>query len=163
MKRLLIVFHSRTGGAEQMALAAADGARQETGVVVRVLRAPESGPEDLLAADGFIFAAPENLAALSGPMKDFFDRCYYPMLDQLNGRPCAIMVSAGSDGTGAVRQMERILTGWRLRPIAAPVIACTRAQTPEAILAPKTITSADRARCTELGAAFAAGLVAGVF
>lgn len=146
-----------------MAQAAADGARQETGVAVRVLRAPEGGPEDLLAADGFIFAAPENLAALSGPMKDFFDRCYYPVLDQLNGRPCAIMVCAGSDGTGAARQMERILTGWRLRPIAAPVIACTRAQTPGEILAPKTITPVDRARCTELGAAFAAGLAAGVF
>ena len=146
-----------------MAQAAAQGARQETGITVRLVDAPHGGPQDLLAADGFIFAAPENLAALSGLMKDFFDRSYYPVLDRLNGRPCAIMVCAGSDGTNAVRQMDRILTGWRLRPIAKPLVVCTHAQTPEAILAPKTITPRDSAACVELGAAFAAGLAGGIF
>lgn len=163
MKTLVIVFHSRTGGAAQMAQAAAEGAGQERDVTVRLVPAPDAGPQDLLAADGFIFAAPENLAALSGPMKDFFDRCYYPLLDRLNGRPCALMVCAGSDGTNAARQMERILTGWRLRRIAEPVIVCTNAQTPEAILGPKTITPPDRAACMELGAALAAGLAGGIF
>ena len=146
-----------------MAQAAAQGARQETDVTVRLVDAPHAGPQDLFAADGFIFAAPENLAALSGLMKDFFDRCYYPVLDRLNGRPCAIMVCGGSDGTNAVRQMDRILTGWRLRPIAKPLVVCTHAQTPEAILAPKTITPRDSAACVELGAAFAAGLAGGIF
>ena len=163
MKTLLIVFHSRTGGAAQMAQAAAEGAGQERDVTVRLVPAPDAGPQDLLAADGCIFAAPENLAALSGPMKDFFDRCYYPVLDRLNGHPCAIMVCAGSDGTSAVRQMERILTGWRLRPITEPLVICTQAQTPEAILAPKTISPRDRAACADLGAAFAAGLSGGIF
>ena len=85
MKTLLIVWHSRTGAAQQMAAAAANAA---TGV--RLLRAADTGPDDVLAADGYIFAAPENLAALSGPMKDFFDRCYYPVLDRVNGRPYAL-------------------------------------------------------------------------
>jgi NAD(P)H-dependent FMN reductase len=121
-----------------------------------------SGP-DLLAADGYIFAAPENLAALSGPMKDFFDRCYYPALGRIEGRPYATMICAGSDGANAVRQIARIATGWRLRQIADPLIVCTQAQMPEAILAPKIIAPADLARCAELGAAFAAGLDAGIY
>jgi len=73
------------------------------------------------------------------------------------------MICAGSDGQNAARQIARIATGWRLRAIADPLIVCTQAQTPEAILAPKTIDRADRARCAELGAAFAAGLAAGIF
>jgi hypothetical protein len=73
------------------------------------------------------------------------------------------MVCAGSDGQGAARQIARITTGWRLREVAAPLIVCTRAQTPEAILAPKTIAADDLARCRDLGAALAAGLALGVF
>ncbi|MEM9054657.1 MAG: flavodoxin family protein, partial [Pseudomonadota bacterium] len=74
---LLIIYHSRTGGTAQMAEAAFAGAQGEGEAALK--RAEESGPEDLLAASGCLFAAPENLAALSGPMKDFFDRCYYPV------------------------------------------------------------------------------------
>ena len=161
MKTLLIVWHSRTGGTRQMAQVAAAGAEAE--VRVRLLAADDAGPEDVLAADGYIFAAPENLASLSGPMKDFFDRCYYPALDRVAGRPYGLLVCAGSDGAGAVRQVSRIATGWRLRAVAEPVIVCTRAQTPEAIAAPKTIGEDDRARCADLGAAIAVGLAAGIF
>jgi multimeric flavodoxin WrbA len=161
MARLLIVFHSRTGAARQMAAAAARGAGGEA--EVHLLPAEAAGPDDLLGADGYIFAAPENLAALSGPMKDFFDRCYYPVLDRLNGRPYALLVAAGSDGTGAARQAARIATGWRLRAVAEPLIVCTRAQTPEAILAPKVVGADDLRRCEELGAALGAGLALGIF
>lgn len=163
MKTLLIVWHSRTGGARQMAEAARDAAAAEPGIAVRLLPAEKADGADLLAADSFIFVAPENLAALSGPMKDFFDRCYYPALGRIEGRPYATMICAGSDGENAVRQIGRIATGWRLRPIAPPLIVCTHAQTPEAILAIKSITKADLARCAELGAGFAAGLEAGIF
>jgi multimeric flavodoxin WrbA len=76
MQALLIVYHSRTGGTRQMAEAAATGAAAEPGVVVRLLQATAAGPGDVLAADGYIFAAPEKLVALAGLMKDFFDRCY---------------------------------------------------------------------------------------
>ena len=161
MKRILIVWHSRTGGARQMAAAAAEGAAVEA--EVRLRPADEVGPAELLAADGYIFACPENLAAMSGEMKAFFDRNYYPVLDQLNGRPYAALVCAGSDGSGAVRQLARIALGWRLKPIAEPIIVCTRAQTPDSILAPKTLDDADLTSCRELGAAMAAGLAMGVF
>ena len=163
MKTLLIVFHSLTGGTHQMADAAARGGRAESGVQVRLLTAGEASHDDLLAADGYIFATPENLAALAGRMKDFFDRTYYPVLDRINGRPYAALICAGSDGTNAVRQIARIATGWRLRQVAEPIIVCTGAQTPDAILAPKSIATHDLARCEELGAAMAAGLAAGIF
>jgi multimeric flavodoxin WrbA len=100
---------------------------------------------------------------MSGMMKDFFDRCYYPMLERLNGRAYAVMVCAGSDGTNAARQVERIATGWRLKAVAAPLIVCTHAQTTEAILAAKVIAPEDLERCAALGAAMAAGLAMGVF
>ncbi|MCX8113524.1 MAG: NAD(P)H-dependent oxidoreductase [Burkholderiaceae bacterium] len=163
MKRLLIVWHSLTGGARQMAEAAAEAARAEPGVDVRLQRATETTPDDVLAADGYLFATPENLATMSGLMKDFFERIYYAALDRTNGRPYAILICAGTDGTGAARQIQRIATGLRLKEIAAPVIVLTGAQTPEAILAPKTIPAADLARCAEIGAALAAGLSAGIF
>lgn len=163
MKTLLIVYHSVTGGTRQMAEAAARAAAQEEGVTVRLRRASDAGPADVLAADGYLFAAPENLATLAGLMKDFFDRCYYPVLGQAGGRPYAAMICAGSDGTGAQRQLERIATGWRLRQVASTVIVCVHAQTPDRIAAPKHIEPQDLARCAELGAALAAGLAAGVF
>jgi multimeric flavodoxin WrbA len=163
MKALLIVHHSVTGGTLQMAQAAAAGARREPAIEVRLETAAAAGPQALLGADGYLFASPENLAAMAGLMKDFFDRTYYPVLDRIQGRPYATLVCAGSDGTNAARQIERIATGWRLRAIAPPLIVCTHAQTPEAILAPKRIGAADLARCQELGATLAAGLSLGIF
>jgi multimeric flavodoxin WrbA len=163
MKRLLIVWHSHTGGAQQMARAAAEAARAEDGVEVRLLHAPEARPEDVLAADGYLFVTPENLASMAGLMKDFFDRIYYAALERINARPYAALVCAGSDGAGAVRQIERIATGLRLKPVAPALIVLTHAQTPEAILAPKTIGRDDLARCAEVGAGLAAGLATGVF
>jgi len=163
MKTLLIVFHSLTGGTRQMAEAAAAGASAETEATVRLLAAAKAGPADVLTADGYIFATPENLAAMAGQMKDFFDRTYYPALDRINGRPYATLICAGSDGHNAARQIARIATGWRLRRIADPLILRTNAQTKAAILAPKTILPADLTRCNDLGAALAGGLAAGIF
>lgn len=100
---------------------------------------------------------------MAGMLKDFFDRTYYAALDRVNGRPYATLVCAGSDGAGAARQIERIATGWRLKPVAPPLIVCTHAQTPSAILAPKIIATDELARCAELGSALAAGLALGVF
>lgn len=163
MKTLLIVFHSLTGGTRQMAEAAARGAEAQPDVCVRLLPAVEAQSADVLGADGYVFATPESLAAVSGLMKDFFDRTYYPALGRINSRPYAILICAGSDGQNAARQIERIATGWRLRAVADPIIVCTHAQTPEAIFAPKVIASDDLSRCEELGAALAAGLAMGVF
>ncbi|MEV8472871.1 NAD(P)H-dependent oxidoreductase [Ralstonia sp. UNC404CL21Col] len=162
-KTLLIVYHSMTGGTRQMAEAALAGAAEEGGVTVRLLHAAQAGPDDVLAADGYLFATPENLAAISGQLKDFFDRCYYPALDRINGRPYACLICAGSDGQNAVRQIERIATGWRLKLVAEPIIVCTHAQTPEAILAPKQLGADDLEGCRSLGQAMATGLALGVF
>ena len=163
MKTLLIVYHSVTGGTEQMARAAARAAAREPQIAVRLSLAPATEPGALLAAEGYLFACPENLAAMSGLMKDFFDRSYYPALDSIQGRPYAALICAGSDGTNAARQIERIAAGWRLRAIAPPLIVCTHAQTPEVIRMPKQITASDLARCEEVGATLAAGLSLGIF
>jgi multimeric flavodoxin WrbA len=162
VKTLLIVWHSATGGTRQMAEAAAHAA-SDPEIAVRLLRAQETGVEGVLAADGYIFATPENLGAMAGAMKDFFDRTYYPVLEKINGRPYATMICAGSDGENAARQIARIATGWRLRAIAPPLIVCTHAQSPEAILAAKTIGPDDLHRCAETGATLAAGLAVGIF
>lgn len=164
MKTLLIVYHTMTGGTAQMVRAAHDAAgAAEPALQLRLLRAPQAGPDDLLAADGYLFASPENLAAVAGLMKDFFDRCYYAALDRIAGRPYATMICAGSDGANAARQIARIATGWRLKAVAPALIVCTRAQTTEAILAPKTIGTDDLARCGELGAALGSGLMLGLW
>ena len=163
MKTLLIVYASTTGGARQMAEAAARGAEAEEGVRCRLLHADMAGAEDVLAADGYIFVSPEMLAALAGQMKWFFDRVYYPALDRVNGRPYALLICAGSDGQNAVRQVIRIAAGWRLKAVADPLIVCTHAQTPETILAPKRIGPEDLQHCEETGMALAAGLAAGIF
>lgn len=174
MKTLLVVYDSVTGGARQMARAAAEGAAAQAAagdaaegeahaLACRLLHADDATPDDVLAADGYLFVGPEMLAALSGKMKSFFDRAYYPCLDQIQGRPYAALVCAGSDGANAVRQIERIATGWRLKAVAEPIVVCTHAQTPEAIAAPKTIAAGDLQRCHDLGAAMAAGLAMGVF
>lgn len=133
------------------------------GVAVELLTAAQATPERVLAADGYLFACPENLAAMAGLMKDFFDRCYYPALERLNGRPYATLICAGSDGSNAARQIERIATGWRLHEIAPALIVCTHAQTPEQILAMKQIGAADLDRCRELGTTLATGLELGIF
>jgi multimeric flavodoxin WrbA len=163
MKSVLIVYHSMTGGTLQMAHAAATGARSEPDVRVSMLRAAEARAEDVLAADGYIFATPENLAGISGMMKDFFDRTYYAAFERINGRAFLALICAGSDGRNAAQQIERIAAGWRLKRIADPYIVCTNAQTPEQILAPKRIDAGCLRRCEEFGRTMATGLAMGIF
>lgn len=146
-----------------MVKSAAEAARIEQDTKVQVLMAEDCEPTDLLAADGFIFATPENLAAIAGIMKAFFDRCYYPVLGKIEGRPYAAMICAGSDGENAKKQLERIATGWRLRKIIDTPIICTNAQTQEEILAQKSIAKSDLERCAEIGATLSTGLAMGIF
>ena len=162
-KTLLIVYHSLTGGTRQMAEAAAAGAANEPTVKTLLQTAQQTGPEDVLAADAYIFATPENLAAMSGLMKDFFDRCYYPALDRIQGRPYAALICAGSDGQNALRQLTRIITGWRLKQVADPIIILTNAQTEESILATKQIPTSALSQCRDLGAMICTGLAMGLF
>ncbi|RJY08102.1 flavodoxin family protein [Aurantiacibacter aquimixticola] len=163
MKTLLIVWYSHTGGSRQLAEAARDGANEASGVDVRFLEAEDAQSADLLEADGYIFACPENLAAIAGVMKAFFDRTYYEVLGHIEGRPYAAMICAGSDGSNAQAQLERIATGWRLKRVADTKIVNVGAQTKEAILADKTIDKADLSSAHELGQTLAAGLEMGMF
>ena len=156
--RLLILWHSRTGASEALARAAAQGAGDAGWLVA----AGEAEPDMLLAADGFLFVCPENLGTMSGLMKEAFDRAYYPLLGRVEGRAYATIIAAGSDGEGAQRQIDRIVTGWRLRRVAEPVIVNLAAQTPEAIAAPKRVPEAALAQARDLGAALAEGLRLGV-
>ncbi len=163
MTTLAIIWYSRTGGSEQLAQAASEGARDAAEIDVRIIGASDAGADDLLEADGYIFACPENLAAIAGVMKAFFDRTYYEVLGKIEGRPYAAMICAGSDGENAKKQLERICTGWRLKRVADTPIINVGAQTKDEILGPKTIEEANLEQARELGATLGAGLEMGVF
>lgn len=170
-QHITIIWYSYTGGSRALAdaayRAACDAARDAAdagaSLDIQMVEARDAGPDDLLSASGYIFAFPENLAAIAGEMKAFFDRSYYPCLGKIEGRPYALLVCAGSDGENAVRQAERIATGWRLRKVADSAIICTHAQTAEQILADKQIGDNDLARARETGASLAAGVAMGIF
>lgn len=156
MKTLLIVFHTHGIKTETMAEAVARGARAaleqaeaqgEVRIVVK--RCAEAGPQDVLEADAILLGTPENFGYMSGMMKDFLERVFYPCEGKVEGRPYAAFVGAGQDGRGAVTSIERIVTGLRLRR-AHPGVIGLRELTPEVIR-----------QCEELGATFAAGLAIG--
>ncbi len=163
MKQLLIIFHSITGGSEQIAQAVAQGARKEPAIEVVLMHAQRVQPEHLRSASGYIFIAPEMLGSLSGIMKDFFDRTFYQVLDELNGRPYAALICAGSDGQGALRQLEKMATGWRLKKVTESKVVLTRAQTKEQILQTKTLDQQSIHTSEELGTFFASALALAVF
>src|SRR5512134_946494 len=151
VKTLLIVYH--TGGVKtaQMAEAVERGARSEHGVRVVVKRCADAGPEDVLGADGLILGTPENFGYMSGMMKDFLERSFYACEGKVEGRPWALFVGAGQDGSGAVTSVERIVTGLRLKKICEPVVVVKE-------LRPEQVSALQ-----ELGAAMAAGLAMGAF
>ena len=151
MKTLLIVYHSGGVKTAKMAEAVERGARGEENVNVVVKRCAEAGPEDVLAADGLILGTPENFGYMSGMMKDFLERVFYPCEGKVNGRPYALFVGAGLDGSGAVNSVERIVTGLRLEKKSDPIVGL------------KELTPEILRQCEQLGAAFAAGLAMGVF
>lgn len=150
MKTLLIVYHSGGVKTAQMAEAIARGAKTEEGVRVVVKRCAEAGPEDVLAADGLILGTPENFGYMSGMMKDFLERVFYACEGKVAGRPWALFVGAGQDGTGAVGSVERIVTGLRLKKVGEPLVVV------------KDLQPGQIAALEELGATFAAGLALGV-
>lgn len=158
-KTLLIAWHSRTGASETMARAAKEGA----GESARLIAAQDVVPDDILSARGYLFVCPENLATMSGMMKEMFDRCYYPVLGKIEGRAFGTIISAGSDGEGAQAQINRIAQGWRLKRVVDPVIVNMDAQTPEEILADKTVPEDRLDECRAMGEAMAEGLSMGVF
>ncbi len=151
MKHLSIIYHSQSGNTLQLAEAVAAGAREEEGLIVSIKTAFNAGLDDLLAADALLFGSPENFGTMSGALKDFFDRTYYPAEPYQINLPYAVFISAGNDGTGAVREIERIARGYPLRCVA------------EAVIAKGEVSQAHLQQCRELGLSMAAGLVMGIF
>ena len=156
MKTLLIVYHTHGVKTARMAEAVERGAQAALheaeaadSVRVAVKRCAEAQAEDLLGADAVILGTPENFGYMSGMMKDFLERVFYPCEGRVEGRPYALFVGAGQDGRGAQSSVERIVTGLRLRK-AQEAIICVKDLTPETV-----------ARCETLGATFAAGLALG--
>ena len=156
---LLIAWHSRTDASRAMAEAAAEGA----GNSALLLPAQDVTPDHFLGCGAYLFICPENLASMSGLMKEMFDRCYYPVLGRIEGRAYATAIAAGSDGEGAQRQIDRIAKGWRLRRVAEPLIVNCNAQTPQAILATKTVSEEHLSLCRDVGAGLAGGLAIGLY
>ncbi len=130
---------------------------------MRLIPAEKASPDDILQASGYLFVCPENLGTMSGTMKEFFDRNYYPVLGQIEGRAYATAIAAGSDGAGAQAQIDRVVTGWRLRRVAPPMIINVRAQSAEAILAEKRLGFEQEEQCRLLGEHMGEGLRLGIF
>ena len=153
MKHLLIVYHSKTGNTQLLTDAVVRGAMncEVTAVEVRALRALEAGPEDLLWADALLLGTPENFGYPSGAVKDFFDRTFYEVEGKLAPLPYAMFVSAGNDGTGAVRAMERIANAYPFVAVQDPLIIRGAPQ------------QKDLVQCEELGLALALGTQMGIF
>ncbi|HEV8094722.1 MAG TPA: NAD(P)H-dependent oxidoreductase [Burkholderiales bacterium] len=156
MKTLLIVYHTRGVKTAQMAEAVERGARAalkeadaEGEVRVLLKLCADTGPEDVLSADAIALGTPENFGYMSGMMKDFLERVFYACEGKIEGRPGALFVSAGQDGTGAITSVERIVTGLRLRKVREPILAL-REVTPEIL-----------SQCEELGATLSVGIAVG--
>ena len=150
-KHLLIIYHSQSGNTGQMAKAVNRGSQGEETVETRLLRAFDAGLDDLRWADGLLFGTPENFGSMSGALKDFFDRTYYPAEPYQLNLPYALFISAGNDGSGAVRDIDRIAKGYPLRKISEPLIANG------------DINQQHLEQCEEFGLAMAAGLSIGIF
>lgn len=151
--KLLIVYHSQSGTTQKMADAVIDGARDPAvdGVDVRVRQALDANAGDLLWCDGFLLGTPENFGYMSGAMKLFLDRVFYAVEGKVDGKPYALFVRAGNDGTGAITSVQRILTGLKVREVQEPLLIAGK------------FDDSRLADCRELGLTIAAGLEAGVF
>ncbi|HNY51533.1 MAG TPA: NAD(P)H-dependent oxidoreductase [Smithella sp.] len=145
MAKILIVYHSQSGNTQMMANAVAEGAKSIEGVEVVLKRAADATAEDLLSADGLAVGTPENFGYMSGMIKDFFDRTYYATHEKVFRKPFVVFISAGNDGTGALRAIERIALGYKFKTVFQPVIAKGE------------ITKEILTQCVELGATIAGG------
>jgi hypothetical protein len=158
MKQLLIVWHSQFGGTAQMAEAARDGALESGDVEVRYLSAQAAGVEDLLRCDALLVATSENFGSLAGMTKDFFERVFYPCEHRVEGKAYSVIVCAGTDGSGAMFQTDRIATGLSLRKVL-PGVVYKSGLTAKPHVVPADVLE----QCRQLGATLAAGLSVGMY
>lgn len=125
MPKLLINVHCPSPNTKKLRDAMVRGASHPdiSGVELRVIEPLKADAEDVFWADGILLGTTENFAYMSGAMKDFFDRVYYPCLEKTEALPYAIAIRAGLDGSGTKTAMERIITGLRWRPIQEALIS----------------------------------------
>jgi multimeric flavodoxin WrbA len=151
MKHLLILYHTQSGNTGQLAQAVLCGAHAEKEVESRLIMAKDGTLDDLIWSDAILFGTPENFGYMSGALKDFYDRTYYPAEPYELNRPYALFISAGNDGTNAVRECDRILKGYPMKKVMDPLIA-------KGEITPEYLQQAN-----ELGQTMACGLAMGVF
>lgn len=151
MTKILIVYHSQTGHTKQMAEAVAEGAKSIEHTEVILKKAAETTLDDLLACNGLAIGTPENFGYMSGMIKDFFDRTYEHAQDKVFRKPYVVFISAGNDGTGALRAIERIALGYKFKNVFHPVIAKGK------------ITAEILEQCREMGGTLAGGCSLGIY
>jgi multimeric flavodoxin WrbA len=151
MSRILVVYHSQTGNTERMAIAVAEGVHSIEGSECILKRAFEAGVQDLVECDGLAVGTPENFGYMSGAVKDFFDRTFYPPHEKYFRKPYVVFISAGNDGTGALNSIERIALGYKFKKVYDPVISKGK------------LTGETLEKCRELGQILASGCDAGIF
>ncbi|MGB4548804.1 MAG: NAD(P)H-dependent oxidoreductase [Syntrophales bacterium] len=151
MVKILVIYHSQTGNTERMAEAVAEGVRDIENAEAVLKRAPDAGLEDLLRCEGLAVGTPENFGYMSGMIKDFFDRTFYPAQGKVFRKPYVVFVSAGNDGTGAVNSIERIAIGYQFKKVYEPVISRGK------------VTAEILEKCRELGRTIAGGCVIGIY
>jgi multimeric flavodoxin WrbA len=151
MARILIIFHSQTGNTELMAKAVAEGAGSIENTEVVLKHARDATLEDLIRADGLAIGTPENFGYMSGMIKDFFDRTFYPAQGKVFRKPYVVFASAGNDGTGAVNSIERIAIGYQFKKVYEPVISKGK------------LTEETLEKCRELGKTLSGGVSLGIY
>lgn len=152
IKTLLIVAHAPSANTKKLAQAALKGANHPDINIDVIMKSPQdTQPEDVLAADALLLGTTENLSYMAGLTKDFFDRCYYPVLEKKQGMPFALYIRAGQDGTGTKLAMKTIITGLRWKQTQDTLILKGEWQ--------ETFTE----QVEELAMTLAAGVEAGIY
>ncbi len=151
MTTILVLYHSQGGNNRKMAEAVAEGVNSIEGAAANLKDALDAGIDDLLACDGIAIGSPEYFGYFSGALKDFFDRTYEPARDKVFRKPYAVFVNAGNDGSGALRNIERICLGYRLKKVYDPIVI-------KGDITPDVLEA-----CTLMGQTLAAGCAAGIY
>ena len=124
MQNLLIVSNQPSPNTKKLVDAVVRGANHEDvdSIAVRFVNPLEASATDVLDAQGIIIGTTENFGYMSGQVKDFFERIYYPCLEKTQGLPYALFVKGGLDGTGAKNSVEKIISGLRWRQVQVPLV-----------------------------------------
>lgn len=148
---MLIIYHSQSGNTLKLVDWCKVGILREEAINLRTIHAPDVTLEDVINADGILLATPENFGTMSGLLKDFFERTYYPAREFQLNKPYALLISCETDGTGTDRQIQSIASGYVLK------------KSLETLIVKNTEQDKMKDAVIELGQTFAVGIVLGIF